>query len=61
MCTLKGLKVLNNPFWGTTTAQDDVTLTVVWITLPIIWARASVTAAPALSTLGPAHRRRCCF
>ncbi|EOD19538.1 hypothetical protein EMIHUDRAFT_464034 [Emiliania huxleyi CCMP1516] len=23
VCTLKGLKVLNNPFWGTTTAQDD--------------------------------------
>mmetsp|Transcript_13147 Transcript_13147/g.42529 ORF Transcript_13147/g.42529 Transcript_13147/m.42529 type:complete len:801 (-) Transcript_13147:203-2605(-) len=38
VCTLKGLKVLNNPFWGTTTAQDDVTLTVVWITLPITWA-----------------------
>lgn len=38
VCTLKGLKVLDNPFWGTKKEQDPVTLTVVWITLPIIWA-----------------------
>ena len=58
VCTLKGLKVLDNPFWGTKKEQDPVTLTVVWITLPIIWARASGCPGTFHTC---AHLRRCCF
>ena len=41
VCMLKSLKVLNNPFWGTTTAQDDVTLTVVWTAIICMSRRAA--------------------